>query len=915
MNPLNTNAFSAFNGYTIPHYILDFFSRIEGPSVAMPSTQVFHPWIGVCSKHCIFFTFSASIRRSPYLVLLPVTGTNCLPDSESRSPRTKHPLCAPSGAPAMAAVLDALAPYVMKLIGDMAQEEVQMLLGVSGEINKLKSNMDSTKDFLADAERRRITNKTVQRWVAKLKGAMYDATDILDLCKLEADKRKESKYGKVKEKVPDCFQSLLFCLWNPAFAHKIGSRIKELNQRLEDIHKEANRFNFNINLGSNLEPRRLTDAEHSSISNTTPQINVSTIVGEKIERETKELVYVLINGYSHNIKAVSIVGAGGMGKTTLAQKIYNDTTIQEHFKIKIWLSITKEFNMTELLQTAIKYAGSQHGGEKDKGLLTQILTNTLSKGRFLLVMDDVWSEKVWDNILSVPVIAASNEQPGSRVLITTRLQNLAPHMRIAFRQHHVSPLDDEDAWSLLKNQLPPNKVTEIDNLKDIGLQILRKCDGLPLAIKVMGGLLSTKFPNEREWKEVLESPAWSVAGLPQELDSRLYMSYEDMSPQLKQCFLYCSVFSKSKLIILTTITNMWVSEGFIQPLDRSNISQDDRLEEVAIEYYQELITRNLIEPTEEYSLSGYRCTMHDVVRSFAEFMAGEELLMLVQNRQAATDGSGLVRRLSIGPTVPVAEWTMLQKHKSLRTFVTFSRINIRPGDALSSFSSLRVIQIVDADIDGLRETPAIKRIGPEFQGCSLVAGDSSATSAPFTKLRELQFDRLCEWEEWEWNAACDHEDVKAHIAMPTLERLDIRNCKLSCLPPGLADSRRHALRELWLYRITNLTSVENFPSVVHLDVFDCPDLKRISGLSRLQKIRIVDCSNLDVLEGVPVLDSLVLEDSTMETLPGYQAVKPRYLDLICNRDLYDSLKSGTSSELEKINHIRSRNIDYWPKED
>ncbi|KAL6908012.1 hypothetical protein ACP4OV_002182 [Aristida adscensionis] len=700
--------------------------------------------------------------------------------------------------------------------------------------------------------------------------------------------------------------------------------------------------------------------------------------------------------------------------------------------------------------------------------------------------------------------------------------------------------------------------TEIDNLKDIGLQILRLCDGLPLAIKVMGGLLSTKFPNEREWKAVLESPAWSVAGLPQALDSRLYMSYADMSPQLKQCFLYCSVFiSKSKLIYQAKITDMWVSEGFIQPLHGSIISQDDRLEEIATEHYQELITRNLIEPTKRHSLTRYECTMHDVVRSFAEFMAGEELLVLHQNRQTAGDSSGLVRRLCIGPTMPVAEWTMLQKHhKSLRTLVAFSRINFRPGDALGSFSGLRVLHIVDADIDGLigslcqlrhlrylyldrtdisrlpnnidkmkflqyiilldckkldhlpsnirklahlrcldisgsnvnvvprglggltnlrmlygfpvyvdksgnwcslselehlshlrdlelvglanvsdstmaeramisskdhlgylalgyssasgqmvetggddevhqqqptqtlveevleklrpptslenlgieggysgqrlptwmqapasttfkslrylrledlpycsqlpdglcclpslelliiRETPAIKRIGPEFQGCSLVAGDSSATSAPFPKLRELQFDRLCEWEEWEWNAACDHEDVKAHIAMPTLERLDIRNCKLSCLPPGLADSRRHALRELWLYRITNLTSVENFPSVVHLDVFDCPDLKRISGLSRLQKIRIVRCSNLDVLEGVPVLDSLELKDTTMETLPGYlQAVKPRYLDLTCSRDLYDSLKSGTSSELEKINHIRSRNIDYWPKED
>ena len=114
--------------------------------------------------------------------------------------------------------------------------------------------------------------------------------------------------------------------------------------------------------------------------------------------------------------------------------------------------------------------------------------------------------------------------------------------------------------------------------------------------------------------------------------------------------------------------------------------------------------------------------------------------------------------------------------------------------------------------------------------------------------------------------------------MPYLERLYIENCKLRCLPPGLANNKRHALREL------NLASVENFPSVVELDVFDCPELKRINGLFMLHKIRIIRCPNVEVLEGVPALDSLELEDATMEALPGYlPGVNPRYLSLYCNK--------------------------------
>ncbi|XP_034568358.1 putative disease resistance protein RGA3 isoform X2 [Setaria viridis] len=359
----------------------------------------------------------------------------------------------------MAAILDALAPYVKKLISDMAQEEVSMLLGVSGEIEKQEGNIEGLKAFLADAERRRITDQSVQRWVRKLKDAMYDATDIIDLCQLEAaDKRRGSteERSSVKKKVSvGCFQPLLLCMRNPVFAHKIGTRIKELNQRLDGIHKEADRFNFSINLGSNPEPRKLTDTERS-MQKTTSEFNESAIAGEKIEQDTRELAQLLISGGLHDMKVVSIVGTGGMGKTTLAQKIFNEVTIQEHFKVKVWLSITQHFDEIELLKTAIEHAGGVHGGTQDKTLLTRTLTNTLSTGRFLLIMDDVWSDQAWSHVLSVPIRKASQKQQGNWVLITTRSEDLAQRMGASFYQHHVSPLNEEDAWSLLTKQLPPS---------------------------------------------------------------------------------------------------------------------------------------------------------------------------------------------------------------------------------------------------------------------------------------------------------------------------------------------------------------------------------------------------------------------------------------------------------------------------
>jgi len=249
--------------------------------------------------------------------------------------------------------------------------------------------------------------------------------------------------------------------------------------------------------------------------------------------------------------------------------------------------------------------------------------------------------------------------------------------------------------------------------------------------------------------------------------------------------------------------------------------------------------------------------------------------------------------------------------------------------ASAEFKSMRLLKLEDLPCcthlpDGLRclpslewldvtNAPAVKRIGPEFQ--ATLAPSTSAAHPPFPKLRELQLDGLCEWKEWDWNHdGCEEEqgDAKAVIAMPYLEGLYIRNCKLRCLPPGLANNKRHALRELILYGITNLASVENFPSVVELDVFDCPKLKRINDLFMLHKIRIFRCPNVEVLEGVPALDSLVLQDATMEALPGYlPGVNPRYLKLRCSKKLCESLSSpGTSAEWNKISHIRKRDIHY-----
>jgi hypothetical protein len=254
---------------------------------------------------------------------------------------------------------------------------------------------------------------------------------------------------------------------------------------------------------------------------------------------------------------------------------------------------------------------------------------------------------------------------------------------------------DFDCWQ---------QVGGTDHLRDVGMKIIKKCGGLPLAVKVMGGLLSTRPRSEHEWEAVLSHAAWSADGLPEELDTRIYLSYEDMSPQLKQCFLYCSLFPKGTTIWQSDVVPLWIAEGFIQPHRHGRNSHDDRLEETATEYYKELVMRNLIEPT---NITGYGCVMHDVLHSFAEFMAREDSAVVrLDSRQEVasaannSDTSLVVRRMAVGPSKLVPEWAVLRKQESsLRTLIIHCKINFGTHDSLTSFSRLRVLFINDVGGD------------------------------------------------------------------------------------------------------------------------------------------------------------------------------------------------------------------------
>uniref|UniRef100_A0A0E0BJ16 Uncharacterized protein n=1 Tax=Oryza glumipatula TaxID=40148 RepID=A0A0E0BJ16_9ORYZ len=577
----------------------------------------------------------------------------------------------------MAVVLDAFASYLSDLLLQVAKDEAGMLLGVSDEITKLDEKLQFLKDYLADAEKKRITDKHVDGWVRKLKGIMYDATDILELCQLKAmEQGSSADLG--------CCNPLLFCLRNPLFAHDIGSRIKKLNQSLDSICKTGAEFSF-----MKLEAYQDRRTASPLISRTTsPVLERSGVVGDQIEEDTSALVKLLTDDketiHAENSSLLlAIVGVGGIGKTTLAKNIFNDDAFQEKFDKKIWLSVTQKFNESDLLRSAIIAIGGDHHNSHDRSVLEPSLLNAIKGKNFILVLDDMWTERAWNDFLQIPF---SHGGRGSRVIVTTRDERIARGVKAKYL-HHVNKLGSDDAWSLLKKQVILGEIDEpeIEALKDVGMEIIGKCDGLPLAIKVVGGLLCRRDRNHGVWSEILSNSTWSVDGMPQDLNYVLHLSYEDLSPYLKQCFLHYSLIPKNVVLGYDTIIGMWISEGLVLQCTKG-------LEELGEDYYKELIMRNLLEPSIEY-VDQWHCTMHDVVRSFAHYVARDEALV-AQGRQIDISNlhSQKFYRLSI-QTDDEVEWNLLKEQMSLRMLISVSDIKLRPGDSLGNFSGLRILYI------------------------------------------------------------------------------------------------------------------------------------------------------------------------------------------------------------------------------
>ncbi|KAH0638839.1 hypothetical protein KY285_035425 [Solanum tuberosum] len=308
----------------------------------------------------------------------------------------------------------------------------------------------------------------------------------------------------IPKKKVSCFSlSRCFTFKKLEVNRDIVRKIKELDVKLEEIVRDKDQFNFVVNATGGGGSVSDQDAFRRVMS--TGIVDESEVHGRDSDKDVVMRKLLESSDQESVPLVVSVVGTGGIGKTTLAQLAYSDEELKGHFDKRIWICVTDPFDEVKVAKAILEGLTKSSPNLSEFHMLLERIQECVSKKRFFLVLDDVWSEdnSKWEPLKN----SLKNGAPGSRILVTSRSERVVGMMGSSY-MHRLRQISDSDCWALFSRIAFSGRSNEDrENLEDIGRKIVRKCKGLPLAAKTMGSLLRFKV-TEQEWQTVLDNPLW-----------------------------------------------------------------------------------------------------------------------------------------------------------------------------------------------------------------------------------------------------------------------------------------------------------------------------------------------------------------------------------------------------------------------
>ncbi|XP_075662657.1 disease resistance protein RGA2-like [Castanea sativa] len=580
------------------------------------------------------------------------------------------------------AIVTEVAKGILGNLIRLVTDQIGLAWGFKDELTRLRESVEMIQAVLADAEKRQVREESVRLWLQRLENVAYDADDVLDELAYELLRRKVEIRNQMKRKV--CF---FFSFSNPiAFRFKMANKVKTIADSLKRVNDEAIRFGLIRAESINANPETIPNRETDSF------LDHSEVVGRK--DIVSEIVKLVTSTTGQQLSVIPIVGMVGLGKTTLAKLVYNHELVKNYFDKKIWVCVSNDFDDKRILRGILESLTGNQSQLEIKDAILQNLQKELQGKRYFLILDDVWNEDFlkWDALRGC--LLGINSNFGNNIIVTTRSHKVAEIMETLPR-HQLEKLDDDECWSIIQKRLSTIPLTP--DLEAIGRDIAKKCRGVPLVAKVLGGTMSLKKVKS-QWLTIQNSEVWSSLHDSNDMLPILKLSFDYLSsPSLKQYFAYCSIFPKDYVMDKEELIQYWMAEGFLQPSQGSDLVMED----IGIMYFDILVANSLLQDAKKDEYDNIvSCTMHDLVHDLTLLISKLETLIV---KGDSMDDISHVRRLSIqseGEIVPRISFSKVSVRR-LRTLVSNADVF---GSMLSNFKCLRVLKLSGFSIIELSES-------------------------------------------------------------------------------------------------------------------------------------------------------------------------------------------------------------------
>ncbi|TYI07425.1 hypothetical protein ES332_A10G226900v1 [Gossypium tomentosum] len=549
---------------------------------------------------------------------------------------------------------------------------------VREEIQMLENELKQIRRVLDDAEERQLKEQQVKDWLIDLQNLAFDLEDVLDEFATEIGRRnlmmerRGSSSKRSRFSIPNPFNDVLF-------NRDIMSKIRDLTSKLKDLEPQRNKLEL-----------RMTDCERPTrleqrLQPTSLEIE-NHVYGRDKDKQT--ILDLILKSDDERNFVIPILGMGGIGKTTLAQLVYNDASIQHHFHLKAWACVSDYFDVLRITKEILQSITAVSCNDNDLNIVQEKLQKELSGKKFLIVLDDVWNENYHEwTILQSPF---KTRTQGSKIIVTTR-------------NHGVSSTMDDDCLSVFaQHALGARDFEGHPSLKEVAEKIVRKCNGLPLAAKTLGGLLRTNV-DLNAWEDILESEIWKLSKDQSSIIPALQVSYHHLPLHLKRCFMYCAIIPKDYAFEKEEIIILWRAQGFLQ-----EVRDKQCIHDLGLKYFKDLVSRSLLQVSIN---NNSRFVMHDLINDLAQSVAGEVCFKMEGSQQISKHArhlSYIAERFD-----GIKKFESIYEAQHLRTFLPLG---------LSSVENFLTIQVLTNLLPNLRCLRALSLEGyqvtmlPDFVG-------------------------------------------------------------------------------------------------------------------------------------------------------------------------------------------------------